>query len=178
MANAFVIPRDVLVRVLGDNRAVSAIERMGETLTATNAATTANVADTQTLKDAAFITLSANAELPNERTLQFGKGIAADITAGSITLRVDRNVPTVNGGFSVAFVAAGDSQLGLPPAGTLATQEWVGAQGYSSGGLVPSGSGAPGYTPTPPTGFLAMYYDTTGNQLYVYNGAWKKVALT
>lgn len=175
--NNFVIPRDVLVRVLGDNRAVSAFERMGETLTETSAATKANVADTQALKDAAFVTLSANAELPNERVLQFGKGIAADITAGSITLRVDRNVPTVNGGFSVAFVAAGDSQLGLPPAGTLATQEWVNAQGYSSG-LVPSGAGAPGYTPSPPAGFLAMYYDTSGNQLYVYNGAWKKVALT
>ncbi len=175
--NDFVIPRDILVKALGNNRAVTVIERMGQTLTDTSAATTANVADTQTLKDAAFVTLSANADLPNERVLQFGRGIAADITSGSVTLRVDHNVPIVAGGFSVSFVAAGDSQLGLPPAGTLATQEWVAAQGYA-GGLVPSGAGAPGYTPSPPAGFLASYYDTSANQFYVYNGGWKKVTLT
>lgn len=33
-------------------------------------------------------------------------------------------------------------------------------------------------TPTTQTAKVAMYYDTTGNKLYIYNGAWKSVALT
>lgn len=175
MKNDFSIPREILQRMLGNPRAVASFERMGVVLSETAEATTANVAETQTLKDAAFVTLSANAELPNERVLKFGAGLRGDVTTGSVTLQLDRNVPQATGGFSVQFVAAGDSQLGLPPAGTLATQEWA---AVTVRGLVPSAAGAPSHTPTPPAGFLETYYDTTNNQFYVYNGGWKKVALT
>lgn len=43
---------------------------------------------------------------------------------------------------------------------------------------IPSAAGAPTGAPTNPTGNVPMYYDTTNNHFYVYNGAWKKVALT
>lgn len=132
-ANDFSIPREILQRILGNPRAVASFERMGVVLADTADATSANVADTQALKDASFVTLSANADLPNERVLQFGPGLRGDVTAGGITLRLDRNIPQVTGGFSVLFVAAGDTQLGLPPGGTLATQEWVTAPGYGGG---------------------------------------------
>lgn len=42
---------------------------------------------------------------------------------------------------------------------------------------IPAASGAPSGTPTAVTGRVPMYYDTTNNNFYVYNGAWKKVLL-
>jgi hypothetical protein len=42
---------------------------------------------------------------------------------------------------------------------------------------IPAAAGAPSGTPTAVSGRVPMYYDTTNNQFYVYNGAWKKVAL-
>lgn len=42
---------------------------------------------------------------------------------------------------------------------------------------IPTSAGAPGGTPDAYTGHVAMVYDTTGDDLYVYNGSWKKVHL-
>lgn len=43
---------------------------------------------------------------------------------------------------------------------------------------VPTCAGAPSGTPTSHTGTVPVVYDTTNNQLCIYNGAWKKVTLT
>jgi hypothetical protein len=42
---------------------------------------------------------------------------------------------------------------------------------------IPSASAAPSGTPTAISGYVPMYYDSSANQFYVYNGAWKKVTL-
>lgn len=42
---------------------------------------------------------------------------------------------------------------------------------------IPAAAGVPTGTPSSISGRVPMYYDTTNNDFYVYNGAWKKVAL-
>lgn len=43
---------------------------------------------------------------------------------------------------------------------------------------IPTSAGIPTGVPTAFTGTVAMMYDTTGNKLYIYNGAWKSVGLS
>ncbi len=42
---------------------------------------------------------------------------------------------------------------------------------------IPTNAGAPTATPEVRAGFVPMVYDTSNEDLYVYNGAWVKVAL-
>ena len=42
---------------------------------------------------------------------------------------------------------------------------------------ISAAAGAPSGTPTARTGNVPLYYDTTNNNFYVYNSAWKKVGL-
>jgi hypothetical protein len=42
---------------------------------------------------------------------------------------------------------------------------------------IPGAAGVPSGTPTAISGKVPMYYDTTNNKFYIYNGAWKSVAL-
>jgi hypothetical protein len=54
----------------------------------------------------------------------------------------------------------------------------TGATGMTNGFFyIPSAAGAPSGVPTAIAGRVPMYYDTTGNNFYIYNGAWKKVLL-
>lgn len=42
---------------------------------------------------------------------------------------------------------------------------------------IPAAAGAPTGVPTAVAGRVPMYYDTTNNNFYIYNGAWKKILL-
>lgn len=43
---------------------------------------------------------------------------------------------------------------------------------------IPSAAGVPSGVPTNISGTVPLYYDSTNNRIYVYNGGWKKVNLT
>lgn len=66
------------------------------------------------------------------------------------------------------FDASGNAVMGTGALGTTATNGFF---------YVDTCAGVPTGVPTAYTGRCPMVYDTTDNKLYVYNGAWKAVAL-
>lgn len=118
--STFFIDRGALFKAFDDPRVVRQFETLQEIVASSQEATTANVEATGTLKDATYVTLSANAELPNERVFAVGAGLSLDAaTAGFVTLR--SNLFSDNG-WPVELVASGATSLGLPLTGILATR--------------------------------------------------------
>lgn len=126
------IQRQLIGKMFTNPRIAAAIEKLMGRVAEVDDATTLAVAATNKLNEAAFVTLSANAELPNERILQFGTGISGAITDTTLTLGLSNEAVRAEGGFRIALVAAGDSTLGVPLAGYLATREWVRSSGAAT----------------------------------------------
>ncbi len=120
----FLIRRDVLENIFG-RRWGAAFENQQSTLATVAAASEQTVADTAQLKDAAFVTLSANAELPNERVLSLGDGLEMVVGAETVLLRLSVEGARVSGGHKVTFVATGESTVAVPLSGILASREGV-----------------------------------------------------
>lgn len=115
----FFIAREALHSVFGDMRVVRQFETLQERVAASSETVTANVEKTEALEDATFLTLSANAALPNERVLVLGEGLSFD-TATEGQVKISASV-VATGGHLVQFSSAGPATLALPIAGIVAT---------------------------------------------------------
>jgi hypothetical protein len=75
------------------------------------------VADTQALKDATVVVLSANGDFTNERILQVGDGVRITITDEAVKLSLKDVARSQD--HNATFVAPADVMLFLPADGTL-----------------------------------------------------------
>ena len=136
----YTIPRDQIAKVFARPRDQAAFEKLVSRFAEVDAQTVLAVEATQALADASFVTLSPNAELPNERVLQLGEGLVADVDAGTITLGLSEEAARVSGGFLATFVVEGEAMVVLPLTGRLTTREWVSAQLLNTRTVTASGA--------------------------------------
>lgn len=136
----YTIPRDQIAKVFARPRDQAAFEKLVSRFGEVDAQTVLAVAATQALADASFVTLSPNAELPNERVLQLGEGLVADVDASTITLGLSEDAARVSGGFLATFVVEGEAMVVLPLTGRLTTREWVSAQLLNTRTVTASGA--------------------------------------
>lgn len=115
----FFIDRIELERVFSP-RAVRQFEELQQKLAETEERSTVSVGATETLQQGTFVTLSPNAELPNEYVLGVGSGLRLEAGSGTLTLYSD--APRVTGGFTASFAVTGPTALALPLTGILATR--------------------------------------------------------
>ena len=122
--SSYSIPRDVLARALNnDQRAMSAFEQIAQGLETAEGTLVGQSEATDAIADATVITLSPNASFSNERVLRLGRGLRASDDGTYLTIRVNDDVPSVEGGFPVTLTAQADVDLVLPAVGILATQD-------------------------------------------------------
>jgi hypothetical protein len=105
----------------GDDRMIRAMEDQQKQVTESTTGLQTTAQTTDKLEQAAVIVLAGNEAFTNERVLNLGRGLSGDDRDGVLTIQTSDIVPLVTGGFSVALVAVGNSQVRLPLTGTLAT---------------------------------------------------------
>ncbi len=125
MSEPFLLTREEIAKAFPSPRAMRRFELLQQSVASSAEAVGSGVAATDTLNSGSFVTLSPNAELANERVLLLGTGLGFSLTPTTVTIRLTGNVPQVPSGFQVQLVASGDTLLGLPLAGFLATRESV-----------------------------------------------------
>ncbi len=111
-------------------------------------------------------------------------GSGFTFSKAQVNLNAAENWSSTNNGTYISFVTtkkttttrlermriddAGNIIIGTAALATTATDGFL---------YIPTCAGTPTGVPTAYTGLAPMVYDTTGNKLWVYNGAWKGVAL-
>lgn len=159
------------LRITGDFSNATLTSRVAYQTSTANAATTVQVLPNGTGTESAFAFFSksdGSAAQPIGVMLQSGSVTALSASTansgaqGTVALEV---------GTTQVLVGQTNTDVTLGPSGAATTM----STGFP---YVPAAAGAPTGTPTARTGYVPLYYDSTGNNLYAYNGGgWKKVAL-
>ncbi|MEW9855928.1 hypothetical protein [Novosphingobium sp. M1R2S20] len=117
----YFLTREEIAKVFPDSRSRQRFDLMQRAVGEAQEAVGANVGETQTLKEATYLTLSANTELTNERIFRWSNGLQLSVDANFATLGLTTEVPRSSGGFRITFVGEGDSTVAVPLNGRLAT---------------------------------------------------------
>ncbi len=118
----YFLARSELLDVGFSRKAARQFEDMQMRVANANDTIQANIEGTDRIKDAVFLTLSPNAELPNERVLTLGSGLAFDLsTQGRVKLDTTGLVRAA-GGHTITLVGGGESEVVMPLGGILATR--------------------------------------------------------
>jgi hypothetical protein len=162
-------------------------------LTATNAATTGEIYGavygvehngTQTLASGVSLVVSHGIMSSGSITKYYGVKIGDLYNYGTGTCGIYHalHISDATGGttsYSI-YTNAGLVRFGgkvLAVSGLVAQSAALATTATSGFLYVPTCAGVPTGVPATETGTAALAYDTTNNRLYVYNGAWKMVAL-
>lgn len=161
MAVDYTIPRDEIAKLFSSPRSRRVFEQALKAVSTSEESAALAVEATTALADASFLTLSANAELTNERVLELGPGLNVTLTATTLALDTSDEVVRADGGHRITLVSGGDANVAVPLSGRLASQEWVTAN-FAGGGGYTVASVAASYTETATSGEKVVKVTASG----------------
>ena len=121
MESPYYLTRAEIAGFLPNPRAQQRFDLMQRTVSVTEGVVASNLSDTESIGQATYLTLSANAQLTNERIFRWSNGLTLNVDDNFATLSLTTDVPRTTGGFKVTFVCEGDSAVSVPLTGALAT---------------------------------------------------------
>lgn len=134
--------RHLLEKHFGDDpRLIAEFEALAQSATENASSATTAVDATNAIKDAAVVVLSGNSEFTNERVLKVSDDIDIQVTATEVRLTVKNVARTQD--FSVLMVPSNDTEVGLPPEGTLVSEKAVPALVNAANDAAAAGAGVP-----------------------------------
>src|SRR5574343_717909 len=114
--------RAMLGQYFADNpRFLALMEQTIDNAEKASASVSANVDATTSMDQATVLTLSPNTAFGNEYVLSLGTGLVGIVGTNSYVLELADTVPSVDGGFNLAFTVAGPTSIALPVSGQMAT---------------------------------------------------------